>query len=78
MEKSDTTLSSYDDDEEVIMLAYWSKESMLERLEKKRNDAKMTVYLPSLSQDSVIYKIDRFNVIEELFPVFGKGLELNF
>ena len=32
----------------------------------------MTVYLPSLSQDNVIYKVDKFHVIEELFSFFGK------
>ena len=78
MEESDTALSSYDDDEEVTMLADSSKESVLERLEKKRNDAKMTVYLPSLSQDCAIYKVDRLNVIKELFPAFGKRVEIKF
>ena len=78
MEESDTVLSSYDDDEEVTMLADSSKESVLERLEKKRNDAKMTVYLPSLSQDCAICKVDRLNVIKELFPAFGKRVEIKF
>ena len=78
MEESDTALSSYDDDEEVTMLAYSSKESILETLEKKRNDSKMAVYLPLLSQDNVICKVDRFNVIGKLFPVLVKGLELDF
>ena len=78
MEESDTALSSYDDDEEVTMLGYSSKESILETLEKKRNDSKMAVYLPLLSQDNIICKVDRFNVIEKLFPVLVKGLELDF
>ena len=80
MKESDTVLSfdDDDDDEEVTMLGYSSKESFLERLEKKRNDAKMAVYLPSLSQDKVIYKVDRFNVIEELFSVFGKRVGIKF
>ena len=50
MEESDTALSFDNDDEDVTMLGYSSKEYILERLEKKRNDAKMTVYLPSLSR----------------------------
>ena len=76
MKESDTALSfDDDDDEEVTMLGYSSKESFLERLEKKRNDAKMAVYLPSLSQDKVIYKVDRFN---ELFSVFGKRVGIKF
>ena len=78
IEESDTALSFDDDDEEVTMSCYSSKESILERLEKKRNDAKMTVYLPLLSQDNVIYKVDRFNVIEELFSVFGKRVGIRF
>ena len=80
MKESDTGFSfdDDDDDEEVTMLGYSSKESFLERLEKKRNDAKMAVYLPSLSQDKVIYKVDRFNVIEELFSVFGKRVGIKF
>ena len=32
----------------------------------------MTVYLPPLSQDNVIYKVDRFSVMEELLSVFGE------
>ena len=66
MEESDTALSFDDNDEEVTMLGYSSKEDIFERLEKKRNDAKMTVYLPSLSQDNV------------MFSVFGKGAGSKF
>ena len=57
MEESDTALSFDDNDEEVTMLGYSSKEDIFERLEKKRNDAKMTVYLPSLSQDNVMFSV---------------------
>ena len=66
MEESDTALSFDDNDEEVTMLGYSSKEDIFERLEKKRNDAKMTVYLPSLSQDNV------------MFSVFGKRVGSKF
>ena len=66
MEVSDTALSFDDNDEEVTMLGYSSKEDIFERLEKKRNDAKMTVYLPSLSQDNV------------MFSVFGKRVGSKF
>ena len=66
MEESDTALSFDDSDEEVTMLGYSSKEDIFERLEKKRNDAKMTVYLPSLSQDNV------------MFSVFGKRVGSKF
>ena len=66
MEESDAALSFDDNDEEVTMLGYSSKEDIFERLEKKRNDAKMTVYLPSLSQDNV------------MFSVFGKRVGSKF
>ena len=66
MEVSDTALSFDDNNEEVTMLGYSSKEDIFERLEKKRNDAKMTVYLPSLSQDNV------------MFSVFGKRVGSKF
>ena len=66
MEESDTALSFDDNDEEVTILGYSSKEDIFERLEKKRNDAKMTVYLPSLSQDNV------------MFSVFGKRVGSKF
>ena len=66
MEESDTALSFDDNDEEMTILGYSSKEDIFERLEKKRNDAKMTVYLPSLSQDNV------------MFSVFGKRVGSKF
>ena len=78
MEESDTALSFDDNDEEMTILGYSSKEDIFERLEKKRNDAKMTVHLPSLSQDNVMNKVDRFSVIEELFSVLGKRVGSKF
>ena len=38
----------------------------------------MLMYLPSLSQDNIMYKVDRFNVIEEPFSVFGKRVGSKF
>ena len=66
-------------DKEVTMAGFKkNKTNDSDRLKKKRESKRDSLYVASLNQEQISYVVDRYNITEEMFNVFSKRVRQKF